>query len=84
VAYTRTYRTVVPVTPDADVDVLRWLARESFELKATGDGLRVVDYSESTLPLDRIPPKAAKSLGKPLTDFVFYEFTAQATNESGE
>jgi hypothetical protein len=84
VAYTRTYRTVVPVAPDADVDLLRWLARESFEQKADGDMLRIISYAESTLRPDQIPPKAAKSLGKPLTDFVFYEFTAQATNEPGE
>jgi hypothetical protein len=84
VAYTRTYRTVIPVAPDADVDVLRWLARESFELKAAGEMLRIVSYSESTLRPDQIPPKAAKALGKPLTDFVFHEFTAQATNEPGE
>lgn len=80
-AYTRTYRTVVPVDPGADIDVLRWLARESFENKAEGDGLRITSWAEATIEPYDLPPKAAKQLGKPLTDFAFYEFTAQATNE---
>lgn len=81
-AYTRTYRTVIPAEPDADLDVLRWLARESFEHKAEGDALRIVDYTEETVPAEDIPPKAAKQLGRPVGDYVWFAFTARATNES--
>lgn len=79
-AYTRTYRTIIPVEPDANLEVLRWLARESFERQAGGDSLRITDYRESTVPLEDIPPRAAKELPKPLSDYQFYEFTATATN----
>jgi len=81
VAYTRTYRTIVPVEPDANLEVLRWLARESFEKTAVSDGLRMVAWNEAEIPSTDLPPKAAKQLGKPLSDFRFYEFTGQATNE---
>lgn len=78
-AYTRTYRTVVPLDPGADLDVARWLARESFELKAAGDCLHIVTYAESTVTAADLPPKAAKQLGRPLDYYQWYEFTATAT-----
>lgn len=80
-AYTRTYRTVVPVDPDADLDVLRWLTRESFERRADGDALRIIDYREDTVPADDIPPKVGKQLGRPVDTFHWYRFEAKATNE---
>lgn len=72
--YKRTYRVVIPVEPGTDVELLRWLTRESFERKALGDSLRLVEYSESVVPLDRIPPKAADHLPLPLSDYEFREF----------
>jgi hypothetical protein len=83
VAYTRTYRTVIPVDPDTDLDVLRWLTRESFERKAEGDALRIIDYTEGTVPAEDIPPKVGKQLGRPVTTFQWYSFEAKATNETG-
>ena len=80
-AYTRTYRTVVPVLPDADLAVLRWLTRESFEYKAEGDALRIVSYTEDTVPAIDIPPKVGKQLGRPVGEFAWHRFTATATNE---
>lgn len=77
-AYTRTYRTIVPVEPDADLRVLRWLARESFERQATGDSLRITDYQERCVPVHDLPP--TKELPKPMSAYRFYEFTATATN----
>lgn len=81
-AYTRTYRTVVPLEPGADLDIARWLARESFEQKAAGDCLQIVTYAESTVATDDIPPKAAKQLGRPLDYYQWYSFTATATAAS--
>lgn len=78
--YTRHYQTVIPVEPDTDLDVLRWLTRESFENKAAGDCLHIVDYKESTLTVDDIPPKAAKQLARPLGDYQWLKFEATATN----
>lgn len=78
--FTRNYQTVIPVDPDADLDVLRWLARESFERKAEGDCLRIVEFAEDEVSPDDLPPKAAKQLGKPLTEFQWRKFTATATN----
>jgi len=83
-AYTRTYHTTVPVLPDADRDLMRWLARESFEVKAEGDGLRIVTYAEDIVPAEDIPPKAGKQLGRPVTDYEWFRFTATATNEPPE
>lgn len=81
-AYTRTYRTVIPVDPDADLNVLRWLTRESFEVKADGDALRIIDYTETIVPADDIPPKIGKQLGRPVTTYQWYAFEAKATNET--
>lgn len=78
--YTRTYRTIIPVELDADLDLLRWLSRESFERKADGDGLRIETWSEEQVPADDIPPKAGKQLGRPVESFQWWRFTATATN----
>ena len=81
-AYTRTYRTVVPLEPDDDAEVARWLARESFERKASGDCLVIIDYAEAVLDAADIPPKAAKQLGRPLDHYRWLSFTAKATAPS--
>lgn len=78
-AYIRTYRTVIPVDSDADLEVVRWLTRESFDRKAAGDALAIITYSESEVSPDDIPPKAAKRMPRPATDYVWLEFTATAT-----
>lgn len=74
-SYERKYRTIVPVERGADLEVARWLARESFETKATGDGLEIVEYGERDVAVDEIPPKALEQLGRPLTDFDWFEFS---------
>lgn len=78
-AYTRTYHTVIPLEPGADVEVARWLTRESFERKADSDCLRITDYTEGTLTVDQIPPKAAQQLPRPLADYQWLSFTATAS-----
>lgn len=78
-AYTRNYHTVIPLEPQADLEVARWLVRESFERKAASDCLHITDYSESELTADQIPPKAAKQLARPLTEYLWYEFSAVAS-----
>lgn len=79
-AYTRHYHTVIPVEPGADLEVLRWLTRESFTRKAESDCLHIVDYTESTVKLEDIPPKAAKQLSRPLSEYQWLKFEATATN----
>lgn len=74
-AYRKTYRTVIPVEPGTDRDVLLWLTRESFERKAEADALRIVEFSHRPVAADDLPPKAEKQLGRPLTDFEWFEFT---------
>ena len=78
-AYTRRYHTVIPLEPDADLKVTRWLVRESFERKAAGDCLIIVDYTEATLSADDIPPKAAKQLPRPIAEYQWVSFEAVAT-----
>lgn len=80
-AYTRTYRTVIPVDPDADLDVLRWLVRESFERKADGDALRMVGYTEVVVPPEDINPKIGRQMGRPVSSYLWFRFEGRATNE---
>ena len=79
--YSRTMTTVVPVDPDADLEVLRWLTRESFERVAAGEYLRLADYREVEVPAEDIPPKLAEQLGRPVEDFLWIEFTATAVRD---
>ena len=72
-------RRVIPLRPGDDVDVLRWLTRESFERKAAGDALRIDTYLEAEVDAADIPPKAAKYLPHPVTDYRWFSFTATAT-----
>lgn len=74
-AYRKTYRTVVPIEIDADIEVARWLARESFENTAAADCLQIVEYTERELAIDDIPPRVLGQLGRPLSDFRWFEFT---------
>jgi hypothetical protein len=46
--------------------------------------LRIVTYAEDTVPAEDIPPKAGKQLGRPVTDYEWFRFTATATNEPPE
>lgn len=79
-AYTRTYRTIIPAEPNTDLTVMRWLVRESFERKASSDLLRITSYTESTLPPEDIAPKVAEELGKPIDHYQWFCFEAQAMN----
>ena len=65
-AYEKRYRTVIPVDQaidDDDLDVVRWLARESIEKAADRGDLQVVDYTETIVDPADLPPKAAQPLG---------------------
>ncbi|AAD17590.1 hypothetical protein TM4_22 [Mycobacterium phage TM4] len=74
-AYQKSYRTVVPLEPGTDRDVALWLVRESFERKAEGDALVLVEFAHRDVDAADLPPKAEKQLGRPLTDFEFVEYT---------
>lgn len=78
-AYIRTYRTVIPLDDGDDLEVARWLTRESFERKATSDALAIITYEESEMSAADIPPKAAKRLPRPVGDYRWLAFTATAT-----
>lgn len=77
-AYTKRLRAVIPVDPDVDLEVLRWLTRESFERTAAGENLRIIEFTEAELPADDIPPKVGKQLGRPVTSFAWHRFDAVA------
>lgn len=76
--YTRKYTARVLVEPDTDLEQLRWLQREAFERLAAGASLKIVDYSERQVPIEDLPPSAAKPLKRPLADFECYEFVGVA------
>lgn len=81
--YTKEYATIFPVEPGVtDIDVMRWLARESFEKTAANDYLHIVEYSEEIVAADEIPPRNAELLGRPLTDFEWWKFSAVASAQS--
>jgi len=77
-AHEKIYRVIVPVENGADLEVLRWLERESFEKRATADSLQIVDYTERSVSVEDINPKAVEQLGRPATDFDWFEFTGVA------
>lgn len=76
---TRTYKTTIPYTADTDLDLLRWLTRESFEHKIAADNLLLVEYTEQDVEPASIPPAtrawAAEEFG---TEPSWREFTAVA------
>ncbi|OHU55922.1 hypothetical protein BKG83_17255 [Mycobacteroides chelonae] len=74
----RQLRTLFPQPPDTDVDVLRWLARESFELTAAAEGLHIVEYRASTVPPESIPRAAQDHLDLPIETYTWHEFVAFA------
>ena len=52
-----------------------WLTRESFDRKAAGDALVIVEFLDlGEVPAEDIPPKVEKQLGAPATDFVWRAF----------
>lgn len=82
---TRTYKTTIPYTPE-HLDVLRWLTRESFEVKIADDNLVLVTYDEYDVPADTIPPKTREIAAAALVeqygvnpdDIQWRTFTAEA------
>ncbi|AEK07986.1 hypothetical protein ANAYA_27 [Mycobacterium phage Anaya] len=74
-AYTKNYRTIVPLEPGVDLDVARWLARESFERAAGNMGLTIVEYAEREVPWTDLPPKAAEHLARHADEYTWFEFT---------
>lgn len=74
----RDYRTVVPTLPGTDLDVLRWLTRESMQDTAAADGLIVTDYREGEIPAEEIPRANQEHLDRPIEDHRWLEFTATA------
>ncbi|QFP94813.1 minor tail protein [Mycobacterium phage Marshawn] len=75
-AYTRTYRTIIPVEHGTDMDVLRWLTRESFHNAAGFDGLTISEYSEREVSWLDLPPKAAEHLPMTADMYQWFEFSA--------
>lgn len=58
-----------------DMLIARWLGRESFENTAAGDRLDLVEYNERLIPPDEVDPRLAERLGRPLDEFVWFEFS---------
>ncbi|ASR85227.1 minor tail protein [Mycobacterium phage SirPhilip] len=73
--YTKSYRTIIPIEPGADVEVLRWLTRESFEKAAGFMGLTITEYGEREVPWTELPPKAAEHLPLRADEYEWREFT---------
>ncbi len=81
-AYSKLLATTIPVEPDADLDLLRWLTRESFERTAAAEYLRLTDYTETEVPWEDIPPKVGKQLGAPVEHFQWFRFSATAVRDA--
>lgn len=92
-AVTKNYRTVVPAPPGTDLTVMRWLVRESFDLKAASEGLTITDYTETQLTANDLTPATKtkeQSFASRLFELIFpvapadtyqwFEFKAVATN----
>lgn len=82
-AYTRQYRTILPLQKTDDLDVALWLTRESFDRRAASEFLQIIEFSHRPIDPDTLPPKAAKQLGRPLTDFVWIEYSGTAQRAQG-
>lgn len=74
----RTYRRIIPLEPGQDLELLRWLTRESFETTAANDACVVVDYSERDVPFDEIPPEVVKRMRLPVRRYRWREYVAIA------
>jgi hypothetical protein len=83
-SYRHDYRTVVPLEPDADRELALWLARESFERTAAGDGLTIIDdtFAWREVDLAEFPAEAVaktgSQLGRPAEAFTWVEYTGTA------
>lgn len=88
--YEKRYKTVVPVLrPDGieplqvlggdgehlDYQTARWLGRESFEHTAANDRLDLVEYAERLVPITEVNPLLAETLGRPVEEFEWFEFS---------
>lgn len=71
---TRDYKTVIPYNDDTDLELLRWLTRESFELKIAADNLELVEYTEQDVDPKTVPAKTRALF----PDHSWREFTAAA------
>lgn len=72
------YRQIVPAAPDTDLKTLRWLTRQSFEITATDDHLKVVEYAEREIDPAEIAAANADHLELPIDQYRWLEFTATA------
>ena len=76
---TRSYKTTIPYNEDTDLDLLRWLTRESFQHKIAADGLELVEYAEADVDAATIPAAtrawAVEEFG---AEPSWREFTAEA------
>lgn len=73
----RSYRPpLIPVERGADVDIVRWLARESVEKTVAADGMHLVEYHEREVPAGEVPKAWAEHLGRPIAEFTWYEIRA--------
>lgn len=76
---TRPYKTTIPYTADTDLDLLRWLTRESFEQKSAADNLILIEYTEHDVDPATIPAAtrtwAVEKFG---AEPAWREFTAEA------
>ena len=92
-AVTKTYRTVIPAPPGTDLEVMRWLVRESFDLKAASEGLTISDYTETELEANDLTPTSTskqQSFASRVFEIIFniaptdayqwFQFTAVASN----
>lgn len=70
-------RRIIPVDPEeTDIEQLKWFTRESFELTATADHCRIVDYTTSVLDPSEISPQVAENLPHPIEHYQWWCFTA--------
>ncbi|ALF01399.1 minor tail protein [Mycobacterium phage LilPharaoh] len=77
--YTKSYRTIIPLEPGGDLELLRWLTRESFENTAANMGLTITEYNEREVPWLDLPPRAAEHLPLRADEYTWHEFSAVAT-----
>lgn len=91
-ASTKKYRTVIPVEPGSDMAVVRWLVRESFDVRAAWDGLQIDTFTEVELSATDLTPTTTtkqQTFGSRLfqiifnntaaTEYQWYEFSAVAS-----
>lgn len=67
---------IIPVEPGTDLELLKWLTRESFEVTAASDQCRILSYSAGQLDAAQIPVKVADDLPHPVEHYDWWLFTA--------